>query len=171
MTVLDCWACLGTGTNQGSGQECGACKGWGHLAVTIQGPCNSRGVVMEGSFSREPEEPIEVRMERMEKRDVLSQDVYWWPRVGGKVALTDMSNRYLVNVLGFLERRATSLKSQTEWGIASFASSLGGEMAIDSIDGILMEIMEMPADAWLHEQPLVQKILALIEEGHDGPID
>jgi hypothetical protein len=165
MAVQECATCRGTGTNQGNGHECGYCKGWGHLLVSVVGPCDPRGNLQEKALSDTVQPPLKERLARIERRTVLSQDEVWYPKDGDPVRLQDMDTRYLTNVRNFLYRKAAALKNQEEWDMLSFAGTLGGEMAQDAMDSMLFEIMDMDPAIWLSQQLLMIRIEELIKAG------
>ncbi len=100
--------------------------------------------------------------------DALAQDKKWTEQGGRTWRLDDMRPSHRTNLLAWLRRQATELKSHNDW--RNCLISMPGEhtMAYDMVmDGITDELEQSP-QRWLADQPLVIRLAALVEQDREA---
>lgn len=112
-----------------------------------------------------------IRHQKYRRAHVLEQDEVWFNKAGEEIRLEDMSNRYLRNVMNFLEQRAGYFHTRECLWICAAAAMPHGDGAQDALDQVAEEVMDMLPTTWLYRQPLLVRLEALVRSGHDGPID
>jgi hypothetical protein len=108
--------------------------------------------------------------EKYLRRTVLYQDEVWYPREGDSVRLDEMSLRWKLNLVRFLERRAPQLQrsylTNTEMSLIGAA-----EHAADQVMAEVQQDWELAPTTWLYRTPFMLRLEQLIRERHDGPED
>lgn len=108
--------------------------------------------------------------ERSRRSRVLWQDQVWWDREGNELRLTDLSHRYLSNLLGFLEARAQRFYDTFVWSMAA-GPHPSGDAATDAFEVEFDQLLNTKPTTWLYSTPLLVMLERLVRDGHDGPID
>ena len=91
----------------------------------------------------------------------LHQSETWTDGDGVTRPISEMTASHRHNLRAWLLRNAASLKAREELSLLSFASVLGGEMAVDEADRQLTILMDTDAEEWIRETPLFEALEAL----------
>lgn len=150
---------------------CEALRGQPYRIDTLDHP--PRLDVWDGDCTCDPFGRVEARAQaailQRRKAHVLSQTEFWFTRDGRELRVDELSLRYKRSILAFLERRAPSLLAG--WVSRTLdCASTASEHAADGLYRLADEAMSKRPVTWLYEQPLAERLEALIREGHDGPI-
>lgn len=81
-----------------------------------------------------------------------------WHGSDGPVAIRQMDDEHLLNVIRYLDRRVDEYR--TAYGIALFCSGPGpsGDAACDALDQAMAEDARVSDIAWLHSTPLYRAL-------------
>lgn len=98
---------------------------------------------------------------------LLDQDVWWLTKDKRAIQVADMETGHIRNLIGFLQRRADQLKQRYELSIIR-GPQPSGDAATDCFDDAMSHLFDQPADKWIEEFPLMQKLHATLSEREGG---
>jgi hypothetical protein len=87
------------------------------------------------------------------------QETKVWHGNGGSIPIRDMEDRYLRNVIDYLDDHVEAYR--TAFGIALFCGPLAeglGDMASDALDAAMTDDARQSDVAWLHSTPLYRAL-------------
>ena len=87
---------------------------------------------------------------------VRHQGEFWITREGEKWRIGAMTADHLQSVIAYLHRNADTIQAYDIAQAIDAASSLQGEMAIDSIDQEVERMMSMSPDEYIDDLPVVE---------------
>jgi hypothetical protein len=95
---------------------------------------------------------------------LLDQATWWIPKDADPILLTDINDSWRPNLIAFLERNAAKYKSAEEWeflGLITGPLGPSGDMAQDSCDAAMEDLMHQQPQDWIAEKPLFKELLRL----------
>lgn len=95
----------------------------------------------------------------MQLHDLCQQSKMWVTKEKQIIKIEDLDKRHAQNILRWLDRRAPHIKLAAEaWWMDTVERHDGGEMAHDSLEDALDEVVEMDADGYLHGTALYKAL-------------
>lgn len=102
-------------------------------------------------------------MKKMNVFDLLEQDEVWVTQEGETLRLEDMEPRHRRNTLAFLRRRAHELHERMSLYYITVPAPTA-DIASLMFEREMTEHFEKEPKVWLEEQPLMQRLAALVVE-------
>jgi hypothetical protein len=95
--------------------------------------------------------------------DPLMRDDAWTTADGTEMALGEMAQSHIENVIAFLRRRAEVFKRRAEnrmWRDLEGPFAPGGDVACDAFDEELAQLIRAPSVEWIDGTPIVRALKA-----------